>query len=124
MAQQFDYPKTEIELQSLLDKMYIHTRQIIGNKDTPKIKGLYEIITSETVIQTAIHNIKAVFREINDINSTIRGIIQYYQVATFVCATLAKYASTIRWAAYKALKGYLFRPIKLVTYQHCTRSIN
>ena len=59
MAQQFAYPKTENELQKLLDNMYSYSKSAIEKGDIPRIKGLYEIITSEPVILTAIHNIKA-----------------------------------------------------------------
>jgi RNA-directed DNA polymerase len=59
MAQRFAYPKTETELQRILDNMYRYSQSTMEKGETPKIKGLYEIITSEPVILTAIHNIKA-----------------------------------------------------------------
>lgn len=40
---------------------------------------------------------------ISKINSQIRGMIQYYEAATFVNIELAKYARNLRFTAYKAL---------------------
>lgn len=59
MAQQFDYPKTETDLKQILDEMYslAFNAQQLG--EVVAFKGLMEIIFSETVIQTAFHNIKA-----------------------------------------------------------------
>lgn len=59
MKQQFAYPKTEKELQLLSDNIYRFSQSAITRGEPPKIHGLYEIITSEPVILTAIHNIKA-----------------------------------------------------------------
>jgi RNA-directed DNA polymerase len=59
VAQQFDYPKTETDLKQILDKMYslAFSAQQLG--EVVAFKGLMEIISSETVIQTAFHNVKA-----------------------------------------------------------------
>lgn len=66
MVQELDYlktvpkvPKDEIQLRELLDYFYQQTKQTIANNDSPRFKGLLEIISSETVILTAIHNIKS-----------------------------------------------------------------
>ena len=59
VAQKFDYPKTEYELEKLLDNLYRETKKAVVNKEAPRFKGLIEIIGSEVVILTAIHNIKS-----------------------------------------------------------------
>jgi group II intron reverse transcriptase/maturase len=43
---------------------------------------------------------------INRVNSMIRGVIQYYQAATWVNIALRKYAFSLRYTAFKALKGH------------------
>lgn len=59
MVQEFDYPKSEKEFHRLRDKFYEDTRKCIEKGELPKFKGLLEIISSEVVILTAIHKIKA-----------------------------------------------------------------
>lgn len=59
MVQQFKAPNTESELRRLQDELYATTKSQLENGDLPRFKGLLEIISSETVILTAIHNIKA-----------------------------------------------------------------
>jgi len=59
MEQQSDYLKSEGDLRKLLDDMYQQTQEAIQKGDLPKFKNLLEIISSEVVILTAIHNIKA-----------------------------------------------------------------
>lgn len=43
---------------------------------------------------------------INRVNSQIRGIIQYYQAATWVSVALGRYDYMLGYAGYKALKRY------------------
>jgi group II intron reverse transcriptase/maturase len=43
---------------------------------------------------------------INRVNSMIRGVIQYYQAATWVNIALRKYAFSLGYTAFKALKGH------------------
>lgn len=59
MAQQFDYPKSESELRQLQDALYAKTKEDLKRGELPRFKGLIEIASSEAVILTAIHNIKA-----------------------------------------------------------------
>lgn len=59
MAQQFDYPKTETELRALLDELYRQSREAREKGGYPAFKGLLEIMSAETTIVTAIHNIKS-----------------------------------------------------------------
>ena len=59
MAQKFDYPKSESEFRAIQDEMYAMSKKAIELKTRPIFKGLMEIIVSETVIITAIHNIKS-----------------------------------------------------------------
>ncbi|MDQ0221022.1 hypothetical protein [Peribacillus cavernae] len=59
MVQQFDYPKSESELRNLQDNLYSVAKAKIQHGDIPNFKGLLEIISSEVVILTAIHKIKA-----------------------------------------------------------------
>ena len=62
MVQQLDYlesPQTETELRRLLDRMYSTSLEASQNGNPPRFKGLLEIISSEPVILTAVHNIKA-----------------------------------------------------------------
>lgn len=59
MAQQFDCPKTETELRTLLDKLYQQSRKARQEGKYPAFKGLLEIMSAETTIVTAIHNIKS-----------------------------------------------------------------
>lgn len=61
LAQQLDYqePQTESELRVLLDRMYSATLEAKQTGKLPRFKGLLEIISSEVVILTAVHNVKA-----------------------------------------------------------------
>ena len=59
MAQQFDYPKTETQLREILDKLYQQSKESYDAGGRPAFKGLLEIMSAETTIITAIHNIKA-----------------------------------------------------------------
>ena len=59
MAQQFDSPKTETELREIQDKLYQHSKETFGAGGRPAFKGLLEIMSAETTIVTAIHNIKS-----------------------------------------------------------------
>ena len=59
MAQKFKAPKSETELKKIQDEMYRITSKCIESKEIPKFKGLVEIMSSQVVIMTAIHNIKA-----------------------------------------------------------------
>ncbi len=59
MVQQFKVPNTETELRQLRDTLYSSTIEQINNNDYGGYRGLLEIIASETVILTAIHNIKS-----------------------------------------------------------------
>ena len=59
MAQQFDYPKTETELREIQDKLYQHSKEVYEAGGRPAFKGLLEIMSAETTIITAIHNIKS-----------------------------------------------------------------
>ena len=59
MAQQFDYPKTETQLREIQDKLYQHSKKVYDEGGRPAFKGLLEIMSAETTIITAIHNIKS-----------------------------------------------------------------
>jgi len=59
MAQQFDSPKTEAELRRIQDKLYQHSKEVFDAGGRPAFKGLLEIMSAETTIITAIHNIKS-----------------------------------------------------------------
>ena len=58
MGQQFDYPKTETELREIQDKLYQQSKEACDAGGRPAFKGLLEIMSAETTIVTAIHNIK------------------------------------------------------------------
>ncbi|WP_246589726.1 group II intron reverse transcriptase/maturase [Desertibacillus haloalkaliphilus] len=58
MAQKLNYPKSESELQTIVDTFFTKAKE---GKESGRIfafKGLLEIINSDVVILTAIHNIK------------------------------------------------------------------
>lgn len=59
MAQQFDYPKTETELREIQDNLYQQSKEAYDAGGRPAFKGLLEIMSAETTIITAIHNIKS-----------------------------------------------------------------
>lgn len=59
MAQQFDYPKSETDLRATLDALYETSKTACDGDKRPSIKGLIELMSCETTITTAIHNIKA-----------------------------------------------------------------
>lgn len=59
MAQKFDYPETESIFHTLQDQFYKISCDTCQNGKRPAFKGLMEIISSEAVIVTAIHKIKA-----------------------------------------------------------------
>jgi len=58
MAQQFDSPKTETQLREILDSLYQQSKEVYDAGGRPAFKGLLEIMSAETIILTAIHNIK------------------------------------------------------------------
>ncbi len=51
-------------------------------------------------------NKEALLHEMNIVNATIRGIIQYYQCTTWVNIVLSKYAFNLTWKAKMILKKY------------------
>ena len=59
MAQQFDSPKTETRLREILDSLYQQSKEVHDAGERPAFKGLLEIMSAETTILTAIHNIKS-----------------------------------------------------------------
>ncbi len=59
MAQQFDYPKTETQLREIQDRLYQRSKEVYDAGGRPAWKGLLEIMSAETTIITAIHNIKS-----------------------------------------------------------------
>lgn len=59
MAQQFDCPKTETQLREILDNLYQQSKEVYDAGGRPARKGLLEIMSAETTIVTAIHNIKS-----------------------------------------------------------------
>ncbi len=59
MAQQFDYPKTETELRNTLDELFRISKEAHDAGNRPSFKGLLELITAETTVITAVHNIKS-----------------------------------------------------------------
>jgi len=59
MAQQFDYPKIETQLREIQDKLYQYSKEAYDAGGRPAFKGLLEIMSAETTIITAIHNIKS-----------------------------------------------------------------
>ena len=58
MAQKFDIPKTETELRTLLDRLYLKTKEVRENGKHPRFSKLLEVIGSEATILTAVHNIR------------------------------------------------------------------
>jgi RNA-directed DNA polymerase len=59
LAQKLTYPNTEGELQAELDRVFKITQETVNKNDVPRWKGIYEVVSSETAILTAIHKIKA-----------------------------------------------------------------
>ena len=59
MAQQFDFPETETQLREIQDKLYQHSKEVYDAGGRPAFRGLLEIMSAETTITTAIHNIKS-----------------------------------------------------------------
>lgn len=59
MARQFNCPNSEEELRKIQDRMYAITKTVIAKGEKPRFKGLIELMDSEVVIKTAIHNLKA-----------------------------------------------------------------
>jgi group II intron reverse transcriptase/maturase len=59
LVQESNYLISEAELRSLLDEMFIKTKQCIEQGTKPTHKNLMQLISSEVTILTAIHNIKA-----------------------------------------------------------------
>jgi RNA-directed DNA polymerase len=58
MVQKLDIPKSESELEKLQDFLFYSSKEAFDKGTRPKHKGLLEIISSETVILTAIHKLK------------------------------------------------------------------
>ncbi|OME69179.1 group II intron reverse transcriptase/maturase [Paenibacillus sp. FSL A5-0031] len=58
MAQKFDYPKSETDLQETIDKLYSESRDTVSRGDLPRFKGLLEIMSAEPTILSAIHKLK------------------------------------------------------------------
>ena len=59
MAQQFDYPKTETDLRVTLDALYKSAKNAFDKGERPSFEGLIEIMSAQSTIMTAIHNIKS-----------------------------------------------------------------
>lgn len=58
MVQKLNYPNTETEFRELQDMMFSHTKDCLEANKSICFKGLLEVISSETVILTAIHKLK------------------------------------------------------------------
>lgn len=59
MEQKHNTLSNESELRDILDKFYKESKEAIENEQKPIFKDLLEIINSEVVILTAIHNLKS-----------------------------------------------------------------
>ncbi|RRJ54667.1 group II intron reverse transcriptase/maturase [Paenibacillus oralis] len=59
MVQKFDYPNSETEFRALQDEMYRVSHEAVTRGTNASFKGLLEIVSSEAVIMTAIHKVKA-----------------------------------------------------------------
>jgi len=59
MAQQFDCPKTETQLRNIQDTLYQQSKTAFDAGERPAFRGLLELMSAETTIMTAIHNIKS-----------------------------------------------------------------
>lgn len=59
MVQQFKTPATESELRWLQDELYAESKSQLEKGNLPRFKGLIELMSSEMVILTAIHNLKS-----------------------------------------------------------------
>ncbi|MFI8713367.1 reverse transcriptase domain-containing protein, partial [Brevibacillus brevis] len=59
MARTFSYPKNETELRQLLDALFDNAKRGKESGKTTWFYSLLEIVSSETVILSAIHNIKS-----------------------------------------------------------------
>lgn len=59
MAQKFDYLKSERQLREVLDNLYKESKYLYDKGERPSNKGLLELMSAETTIVTAIHNIKS-----------------------------------------------------------------
>lgn len=77
-------------------------------------------------LNSKIHHIRKVtdkeklIHEINVVNSTIRGIIQYYEATTWVNISLTKYSRRIGRKAYKALKYSTSGEVKPIPAKQCS----
>ncbi|MGO4695404.1 group II intron reverse transcriptase/maturase [Paenibacillus sp. 2TAB26] len=73
-----------------------------------KIKEIHDEIRSLRRLRVVGNQIlkEQVVHKINLVNSKIRGLIQYYEIATWVNYDLNKYANILSFAAFKALKRY------------------
>jgi len=95
MAHKLVYPKSETELKSTLDQLYVIFKQANEIGKQPKIKSLLEIAKSEVTIMTAIHNIKSNqgSKTAGTDNSIISDILekQYPEVTLMVQEALDNY---------------------------------
>jgi RNA-directed DNA polymerase len=58
LAQKFDYPKSETDLQEIIDKLYSESRDTVSRGELPRFKGLLEVMSAEPTILSAIHKLK------------------------------------------------------------------
>lgn len=95
LAQKFDYPKSETDLRQIQDQMYARTKELMEVGQAPSFKSLLEIISSDAVILTAIHKIKANKGSMTagTDRKTIRNFLElpYEELLTSVKSTLANY---------------------------------
>jgi RNA-directed DNA polymerase len=59
MAHKLRYPKSETEFRKMCDEIYAITKECVAEGKTPKFEGMLEVISSESVILSAIHKLKA-----------------------------------------------------------------
>lgn len=59
MAQKLDLPKSEMDFRNLQDSLYQTTSSKLQSEELPRFRGILEVASSEPVILTAIHKLKA-----------------------------------------------------------------
>jgi RNA-directed DNA polymerase len=74
--------------------------------DEVRIKAKVKEIHQYTKSLRKAQDINTLLYKIAILNSKICGVINYYQAATWVSPAFKKYSDTLKYAGYKALKGF------------------
>lgn len=93
-----------IDLKVVKDKSKKYGYFVKSKPNPDKLKRKVKEIHQDIMKSRNFQNKEQLVHNLNLINSKIRGLVNYYQMSTWVNDSLIKYDETLAYAAYKSLK--------------------